>query len=56
LEEILLNINYDDLGRIRNVHESIDHVITGNAHRKNPYKIFMKESFDGVCFRRFNNN
>jgi hypothetical protein len=56
LEEILLNIDHDELERIRNIHESIDHLITSNIYWKNQYKKFMKDLFDGVRFERFNNN
>jgi hypothetical protein len=35
LEEILFNINYDDLEKIRNVYESIDQLIESILHWKN---------------------
>jgi hypothetical protein len=57
LEEILFNVNYDDLDKIRNVHESIDQLIeSSNLYWKNQCRIFMEKSFDGICFQRFNNN
>jgi hypothetical protein len=55
-EEILFNINDDHLGKIRNVHGSIDLIIESDLYWKNQYKTFINESFDGICFRRFNNN
>jgi hypothetical protein len=56
LEEILFNINYDDLEKIRNVHESIDQLIESSLYWKNQYRLFMDELFAGVCFQRFNDN
>jgi hypothetical protein len=50
LEEILLNINYDNLDKIINVHGSIDQLTESILYWKNQHRIFFGELFGGIFF------
>jgi hypothetical protein len=49
LKETLFNIDYDDLDKIKNVHELIDQLIESDLYWKNQHKIYYELI---ICFQR----